>query len=73
MWKDSVPVSLNTLPPLDVSDGLNQAAINLGYRSTVIPKREREVFVTPPRFGAVKTCDMERNFQRIVDISTRWR
>jgi len=66
VWKDA-----ECIIPLDMPDGLNQATIKLRHMRTNIPKREAEVFVTRPRFEAMKACDMEVNFQRILDISTR--
>jgi hypothetical protein len=68
MWKDA-----ECITPLDMPDGLNQTTIKLRYMSTDVPKREAEVFVTRPRFEALQTCDMEVNFQRLLNISTRRR
>jgi hypothetical protein len=67
MWKDA-----ECITPLDMPDGLNQATIKLRHMSTDVPKREAEVFVTRPCFETVKACDMEVNFQRLLD-STTWR
>lgn len=60
VWKDA-EYSI----PLDMPDGLNQTTIKLRHMSTDVLKREAVMFVTRTSFEAVKTCDMEVNFQRI--------